>query len=55
MDTLALKYAGTSQALLREFERAVAQLAPGTTVRVLAPGEPFQVTTGGDGDGKQGG
>jgi L-ascorbate metabolism protein UlaG (beta-lactamase superfamily) len=49
MDTLALKYAGTPQALLREFEQAVAKLAPETTVRILAPGEPLQVTTDGDG------
>ena len=52
MDTLALKYAGTPQALLREFEFAVDKLAPETTVRILAPGEPLQVTTDGDGGGQ---
>jgi len=52
-DVELLKYAGTPQALLREFELAVAQRAPDTTVRVLAPGEPFQVTTDGVGEGKE--
>jgi len=52
-DVELLKYAGTPQALLREFELAVAQRAPDTTVRVLAPGEPFQVTPDGVGEGKE--
>ncbi len=36
-DHLFLKYDGTPE----RFERAVAQLAPATTARVLAPGEPL--------------
>lgn len=52
MDTLVLKYAGTPQELPREFQQAVAQRAPETTVRILAPGEPLKVTTDGDGGGK---
>ncbi len=52
MDALALKYAGTPELLLQEFQQATAKLAPETTVRILAPGEPLQVTTGGDGDGR---
>jgi L-ascorbate metabolism protein UlaG (beta-lactamase superfamily) len=52
MDALALKYAGTPQELLREFQQAAAKLAPETTVRILAPGEPLQVTTDGAGGGQ---
>jgi len=51
MDILALKYAGRPQALLQEFQQAVAKMAPETTVCVLDPGEPLKVTTdenGGD-------
>lgn len=44
MDTLVLKYAGKPQELTQQFEQGVAKLAPKTTVRVLAPGEPLQVT-----------
>jgi L-ascorbate metabolism protein UlaG (beta-lactamase superfamily) len=44
LNTLVLKYAGTPEALLQEFQPAVANLAPETTVRVLAPGEPLVVT-----------
>ncbi len=44
LDALALKYAGTPQELLWEFQQAVAQRAPATTVRILAPGEPLLVT-----------
>jgi L-ascorbate metabolism protein UlaG (beta-lactamase superfamily) len=43
-DVELLKYAGTPQEMLQEFQQAVAQRAPTTTVRILAPGEPFQVT-----------
>lgn len=52
MNTLALKYAGTPRELLQEFQQAAAKLAPETTVRILAPGEPLQVTTDGDGSGQ---
>lgn len=52
MDALALKYAGTPEVLLREFRQATAKLAPETIMRILAPGEPLQVTTDGDGDGQ---
>jgi L-ascorbate metabolism protein UlaG (beta-lactamase superfamily) len=51
-DAELLKYAGTPQEMLQEFQQAVAQRAPATTVRVLAPGEPFQVTTNGDAENK---
>lgn len=44
MDTLLLKYAGKPQTLLRQFEQAVAQYAPTTTARVLAPGEPLELS-----------
>ena len=44
MDTLVLKYAGKPQELTQQFEQGGAKLAPKTTVRVLAPGEPLQVT-----------
>ena len=43
-DAQTLKYAGTPEALLREFQQAVVQRAPETTVRILAPGEPLLVT-----------
>ena len=36
-DRLFLKYDGTPE----RFQRAVARHAPATSVRVLAPGEPF--------------
>lgn len=51
-DVELLKYAGTPQEMLQEFQQTVALLAPATTVRILAPGEPLQVTPGGDGDGQ---
>lgn len=44
LDRLALKYAGTPQELTQQFQQAVARLAPQTTVRILAPGEPLLVT-----------
>jgi len=53
MDTLALKYAGPPQTLLREFELAVSRLAPETTVRILAPGEPLQVPPDRDSGGQE--
>ena len=39
-DRLVLKYTGTAE----EFARQAAQRAPGTRVRILAPGEPLAVT-----------
>ena len=44
VDTQVLQYAGTPEALLREFQQGVAEHAPQTTVRVLAPGEPLFLT-----------
>ncbi|HET8851942.1 MAG TPA: MBL fold metallo-hydrolase [Ktedonobacteraceae bacterium] len=44
LDTLALKYAGPPQQLTQEFQQAVAQYTPETTVRILDPGEPLLVT-----------
>jgi L-ascorbate metabolism protein UlaG (beta-lactamase superfamily) len=44
-DVELLKYAGTPQEVLQMFQQAVAVRAPATIVRILAPGEPFQVTT----------
>ena len=38
-DRLVLKYTGTAD----EFAREAAQRAPGTSVRILAPGEPLVV------------
>ena len=42
-DKEMLKYAGTPEAVLREFQQTAAQRAPETTVRILAPGEPLLV------------
>jgi L-ascorbate metabolism protein UlaG (beta-lactamase superfamily) len=44
MDTLFLKYAGSPSALTQQFQQATANLAPATSVRVLAPGEPLVIT-----------
>ena len=41
LNTFVLKYAGTSEEVLQEFQQAVGQLAPETTARILAPGEPL--------------
>jgi len=43
MDTLVLKYAGKPEGLTWEFQQAAARLAPETSVRILAPGEPLVV------------
>ncbi|GHO60456.1 hypothetical protein [Ktedonobacter robiniae] len=39
-----LKVRGLPEDVLRRFQYAVARHAPETTARVLAPGEPLQVT-----------
>jgi len=44
MDTLFLKYAGSPKELTQQFQQATANLAPETSVRVLAPGEPLVIT-----------
>lgn len=44
MDTLFLKDAGTPAVLLRQVKEAAATLAPAPSVRVLAPGEPLEIT-----------
>ena len=51
-DRELLKYAGTPKEMLQEFQQAVAQCAPETTVRILVPGEPFQVITDGNSESK---
>jgi hypothetical protein len=38
-DRLVLKYTGTAE----EFAREAAQRAPGTSVRILPPGEPLVI------------
>jgi L-ascorbate metabolism protein UlaG (beta-lactamase superfamily) len=43
LDKLVLKYAGTPEELTQRFQQATARLAPETTVRILAPGEPLLV------------
>ena len=43
-DAETLKYAGSPEALLRDFQQATQQRAPETAVRILAPGEPLLVT-----------
>lgn len=43
-DAQTLKYAGTPEALLRDFQQAMRQRAPETAARILAPGEPLFVT-----------
>ena len=43
-DRETLKYAGTPNELLREFQQAVLHRAPETTACILVPGEPLLVT-----------
>ena len=43
MDTLVLKYGGKPEGLTREFQQTAARLAPETSVRILATGEPLLV------------
>jgi L-ascorbate metabolism protein UlaG (beta-lactamase superfamily) len=42
-DKTLLKYVGTPEELLRSFQSSVAERAPETTARILAPGEPLVV------------
>ena len=44
-DTFFLKYAGSPSELTREFEERANSVAPETSVRVLAPGEPLVIQT----------
>ena len=39
-----LKYAGTPEEVLRAFQQAVVECAPETTVRILAPGLPCEIS-----------
>ncbi len=43
-DAHLLKYAGTPDELIRDFQQAVAQRAPETEACILAPGEPLLMT-----------
>lgn len=44
VDTFFLKYAGKPTELVQQFQQATTALAPATSVRVLAPGEPLVIT-----------